>query len=110
MRSVLCFGLVWSIAASSAAAPVPPRDERKEQKAAVEAIEKLGGSVQYDYQRVPGPKPNHFDPKAKPKDPNAFHRVIFVSLRDTKVTDDDLKILNLLPQLETLDLCNTRIS
>ena len=33
-----------------------------------------------------------------------------VSLRDTKVTDDDLKILVKLPHLENLDLSHTRIT
>ena len=91
----------------------PSGDERKEQKQAVEAIERFGGEVFYDYQLSESkskPKMIAFDPKAKPKDPNAFHRVIYVGLREAKVGDDDIKILNLLPYLMSVDLTGTKVT
>jgi hypothetical protein len=103
-------GLVVVLAAISVAAPIPKRDERKDQQIAVEAIRKLGGEVSYDYQRPNPDTPNVFDLDAKPKDPGAFHRVVRVSLRNTEATDDDIQILALLPQLENLDLTNTRVT
>jgi hypothetical protein len=69
----------------------------------------LGGDVLYDYQRPNPDRPNVFEPDARPKNPAAFHRVVRVNLRGTKVTDD-LKILKLLPALENLDLTDTRIT
>jgi hypothetical protein len=92
------------------AAPAPPRDERKEQERAIEMILKRGGKLSYDYQRPDATRPNVFEPEAKPKDASAFHRVVAVTLRATKVTDDDLKLLALLPNLENLDLSETQTS
>jgi hypothetical protein len=94
----------------SATAPNRAPIERQAQQQAVEAILKLGGDVRFDYQRPDPNKPNVFDQQAKPMDPKGFHRVILVSLRESKVTDDDLKILAKLPYLENLDLTNTRVS
>jgi hypothetical protein len=91
-------------------APIPTLDKRKEQQEAVEAIRRLGGEVFYDYQRPNPDEPNFFDPKARPKNPEVFHRVVRVSLRDSKATDDDLKIFAKLPHVENLDLTNTRIT
>ena len=109
MRCLVALGFL-SVVGSMVAAPIPPRDERKEQQQAVERILKIGGNVSYDYQRPNPDKPNVFEPDAKPKNPAAFHRVVHVDLRGTKVTDEDLKVLALLPCLENLDLTDTRIS
>src|SRR5881409_1997526 len=107
MRGLIAFGLALAVTAWAAAAPVPKADERKQQQEAVEAIRRLGGEVFFDYQRPNPDKPNVFDPEAKPKDPDGFHWVVMVSLRDTKVTDGDLAHLKKLPYLENLDLTNT---
>lgn len=107
MKFVLMFSALCVFAAAVRAVPVPVRDERKEQQEAIDAIKRLGGKVLYDYQRL---KLNHFNLAAKPKDPKAFHRVVSVSLRNTKTTDNDLKQLAKLPRLEMLDLTNTRIT
>jgi len=87
-----------------------PRDERKEQEEALDAIRRLGGKVYYDYQRPNPDIPTRFQPEAKPKNASGFHRVVLVGLGETKVTDDDLKILGKLPNLENLDLSKTRIT
>jgi Leucine Rich repeat len=92
------------------AAPALRPTEREDQEAAVAAVKRLGGTVMYDYQRPDPTKPKVFDPKARPKDPDGFHRVILVSLRDTKASDDDLKALAKLPAVENLDLSNTPVS
>ncbi len=110
MRFAITIGLTAVLVGATVAAPIPKLDERKDQRDAVELVQKLGGEVYYDYQRPNPNKPNAFDPQAKPKDPAAFHRVVCVGLRDTKVTDDDLKVLAKLPQLENLDLTNTRVT
>ena len=110
MRSVLAVGLSAALIIAAGAAPIPPRDERKEQQAAIEMVKRLGGDVMYDYQRPKPDKPNQFDPEAKPRDPDAFHRVVRVGLRDTKATDDDLKALANLPFLENLDLTGTKVT
>lgn len=112
MRGAIALGLTFVLTGAAVAAPVPKRDEVKEQEQAVEAILKLGGSVMYDYQRVKTGRNGRlaFDPKAEPENPRAFHRVVHVSLRETKVTDDDLRVLNLLPKLVGLDLTKTSIT
>lgn len=109
MTQATPFGLILLLVGTSLGV-AQPRDERKEQDEALDTIRRAGGKVYYDYQRLKGNKPNLYDPKAKPKDPNGFHRVVLVDLRDTKVTDDDLKLLDKLPCLENLDLTNTRIT
>jgi Leucine Rich Repeat (LRR) protein len=111
VRIILAVGMAAMLVPFAVAEPDRPANERKEQQQAVEAIVKLGGAVYYDYQRLPNAgRPNAFDPKAKPKDPEAFHRVISVGLRDTNIKDDDLKVLTKLSHLEILDLSNTRIT
>src|SRR5260370_26469594 len=105
MRCMMAGGLIFSLLAAVVAARVPlPRDEPKEQQEAIEAILRLGGEVMFDFQRPNPNKPNVFDPMAKPKNGRRFHRVVRVSLRDSKATDDDIKILAHLPFLENLDL------
>lgn len=91
-------------------APIPLPTPREEQQAAVEAIEQLGGEVLYEYQRPNPAEPTLFDPEARPTLPDAFHRVVRVSLRETRATDDDLQILVQLPWLENLDLTATQIA
>ncbi|MCE5229858.1 hypothetical protein LLG95_09710 [bacterium] len=80
------------------------------QKEAVAAVLALGGEVMYDFQRPNPNQPNVFDPNAVPGDPNAFHRVVRVGLRDTRVTDADLALLDKLPDVENLDLTNTSVT
>jgi hypothetical protein len=110
VRSPAILLLTLALPATCAAAPALRATERMEQEAAVAAIERLGGGVMYDYQRPDPAKTTHYDTKARPKDPAGFHRVVFVSLRDTKASDDDLKVLSKLPALENLDLTNAPIT
>lgn len=76
---------VGFVAASSA------QDRNAMQAEAINAIKRLGGQVQRDYQ-APG------------------QPVIGVGFSGTDVTDDDLAILKNLPSLETLILSRTDIS
>jgi hypothetical protein len=110
MRGPAICLLTLVLPAAGLAAPALRPTERMQQEAIVAAIERLGGQVMYDYQRPDPAKPKVFDPKARPKDPDQFHRVILVSLRDTKASDDDLKTLAKLPALENLDLTNTPVT
>jgi hypothetical protein len=91
-------------------AEIAPPNQREEQRQAVEAIQKLGGKVLYDYQRPDPNQPNLYDPEALPKNPDAFHPVVFVDLSDTQTTDEDLKVLAKLPALENLSLSRTQIT
>jgi hypothetical protein len=45
MRGAIALGLTFALVGAAAAAPVPKRDEPKEQEQAVEAILKFGGHV-----------------------------------------------------------------
>src|SRR4051794_40637513 len=99
MRIWISFGLTLNVCAFAAAAPTT-RNERREQQQAVEAIQRLGGQVMYEYQKMETSKPNTYDPKATPKDPIGFSRVIFVGFRDLEVRDNDLELLYKLPYVE----------
>ena len=112
MRGAIALGLTFVLIDAASAAPVPKRDEAKEQEQAVGAVLKLGGHVHYDYQLVKTGRNGRIavDPKAEPQKPSAFHRVVYVSLRETKVIDDDLRVLNLLPKLVGVDLTKTSIT
>jgi hypothetical protein len=107
MRSLIALLLILP---GASAAPALRPTERMEQEAAVAAIERLGGQVMYDYQRPDPGKPNVFDTKARPTNPEGFHRVVFVSLRDSTVSDNDLKHLAKLTALEALDLTNAPVT
>jgi hypothetical protein len=113
MRNLVVLGLFSSLFSAIVAAPAPvPRegDERRAQEVAVALVARLGGTVWYDYQRVATSKLNAFDPKAKPKDPKAFHRVVYVTLHGSKVADEDLAVIARLAALVILDVSKTRIS
>lgn len=86
-----------------------PHAFQEQQEQAITEIQKLGGSVRYDYQRDPN-FPDTFNLNALPKAPDQARWVVFVRLRDTKVKDDDLKLLKKFPFLENVDLSNTQIS
>ncbi len=111
MSRILGSAVAFSLIGFAFAAPVPERDERKDQEEALVSIRRLGGQIYYDYQRLTDKRRmNVFDPMAKPKDSKAFHPIISLSLRDANLTDKDLKFLRLLPHLEILDLTNTPIT
>ncbi len=91
----------------------------REQKKVVASIVQLGGNVFYDYQRENPVYYNVHNPKALPLTPqwlrsilddDYFHDVVYVCLRDTKATDDDLEMLKKLPRLENLDLIDTAVT
>ncbi len=78
----------------------------RQQKAAVEAIEKLGGQVVYDYQR------DEFDTTSKCPGPAWLRKLLgddlFANVRrvdlTVEITDADLETLKRLPQLQELCL------
>ena len=98
------------ITATAHGAPALKSDERKDQQAAVELVERLGGRVLYHYQRPDPARPDRFDKGARPPAPGQFYRVVYVNLRDTRVADDDLEVIGRLAGLENLDLTSTRVS
>jgi hypothetical protein len=105
---IVCLVLVGPVA-SARSAPLPKADERKDQEAAVQVVRRLGGTVQYDYQlAAPGPPYRWAD--ARPADPEAFHPVLQVCLRDAPATDDDLRAIAKLPRLEVLLLPGTKVT
>lgn len=111
MSRILGSALAFTLVGFAFAAPVPVRDEKKDQEEALISIRRLGGEIQFDYQRLVNQRRiNVFDPKATPKDPKAFHPIISLSLRNRELTDKDLKFLPLLPHLEILDLTNTSVT
>jgi len=92
----------------------------RRQRAAVIAIQQLGGTVCYDYQikrdgtgrnvvypKTPFPYPEWLRPLAEAVAPPT---VVSVRLRDTAATDRDLELLKSLRYVRDLDLANTRIS
>jgi len=81
-----------------------------EQQLAVIEIEKLGGKVLYDYQRPDPNQPNLHNANATRKEPGQIDWVVYVSLRDRKVTNEALLHLRKFPRLENVDLSNTPIS
>ena len=102
-----CVGMSW--------VGVKMQKARK-QKEAVEAIKKLGGQVQYDYEvRRPGNPP----PGAGPPGPtwlrkllgdDLFTTVVNVVLFSSSATDADLEHLTGLTQLQMLNIRNTKVT
>ena len=109
MRAI-SLGLILCLVGCGLASRSGSLDAEREQLAAIEAIVTLGGEVRYEYQRPDPATPNVFDMDAKPEDPDGFHRVVMVSLRDTEATDDDLELLTKLPYLENLGLAGTHVT
>jgi hypothetical protein len=110
MLRVIALLVVVALSAAAEAAPGPKSDERKDQEAAVGLVNRLGGQVYYDYQRLPTGEPNLFDPAIAPEDPDKFHRVVAVLLPRSDVSDDDLKAFGKLPALDNLELANTAVT
>jgi hypothetical protein len=90
----------------------------RQQKFAVEKIQALGGTVNYDYQKITGDV-YHFNDQASPSGPEwlrklfgdeYFQNVVWVTLSKTTVTDDDLAILKNLTDLKGLNLNETKIT
>lgn len=84
------------------------RQLHRDQEKAVEVVERLGGRVFYEYQG--GSEPNSFNPDARPPDPDKLYWVVFIDLKETRIKDDDLKILRKFPHLVNLDLEKTNIT
>lgn len=91
----------------------------RQQRTAVEKIKALGGTVVYDYAKARGGRWNEFDPKNSAAGPawlrsfigeDYFQTVVQVNLSKVKVSDDDLAILENLPDVESVDLSGTEIS
>jgi hypothetical protein len=90
----------------------------RQQQTAVEKIHALGGNVSYDIQKING-QYFAFDYHAIPPGPawlrkfigeDYFQNVVYVELGKTHDTDDDLAILQNLPDLEGLALNDTNIT
>jgi len=92
----------------------------RRQRAAVAAIQRLGGTVYFEHQmkhdsrgrlvaipNAPLPHPGWLRPVAERVFPSG---VASVRLRDTPATDRDLELLKSLPRVRYLDLANTNIS
>jgi hypothetical protein len=91
----------------------------QQQKIAVQMIRTLGGDIIYDYQKRKDKNIGDIDPEALPPGSvwlrnfigeDYFQSVVQVSLTKTSVTDDDLAVLEKLPDLEILDLTETKIT
>jgi uncharacterized protein (TIGR03067 family) len=90
--------------------------QAKRQRAAVEAIGKVGGSVYYQYQAV---GPDQFDPNVLPPGPawlqnllgnDHFGDVLVADVRGGEVTDELVSRLESFPRLEWLILRGTGVS
>ena len=99
--------------------PVMRLLQARQQRDGVRAIQKLGGSVLYDFQRPKSGNPFHFDRLAPAQGPDwlrhllgdeHFQEVVYVELRAKPVTDEDLKELKNFPYLENIELNHTRIT
>jgi hypothetical protein len=106
LRGLLLFTLLFAIACSWFTVRM---QQAKRQREAVEGIEKLFGSVWYDYE----------ERKVEPPGPawlrnllggDFFSQVVGVNLHSAHVTDADLKYLKGLTQLIRLDLGNHPIT
>jgi len=92
----------------------------RRQQAAIAAIERLGGSIYYQYQLSRGYNGRFLaEPDAPPPYPRWCRRAaeqVFppavgrVNLRDTPTTDRDLELLRSLPDVTRLDLVNTNVT
>jgi Leucine-rich repeat (LRR) protein len=90
----------------------------RQQKLAVEKIRALGGRLSYDYQKVKGMKFVK-NSRAFPPGPawlrnligeDYFQTVVCIELGKTAVADDDLSVLECMPNLECLSLIETNIT
>ncbi|MGO8688343.1 MAG: hypothetical protein ACLQLG_01800 [Thermoguttaceae bacterium] len=102
VMTLACVGMSWVAVKMKQA---------RQQHAAVEAIRKLGGMVDYDYQKK--------DPFDEPPGPawlrkllgdDLFASVTWVRLSDSDVSDAALEYLKGLARLEILDLNRTNVS
>ena len=113
IRSLLVLAVVVALPCSWLAAEMK---EAKRQKEAVDKIEKLGGSVEYDWQGdvIHLPRPN-----AQPPGPAWVRNVVgddfltvvvSVDLDDTQTTDAALEVIEGLPQVLELGLSKTKVT
>ncbi len=80
------------------------------QRQAVRTIQDLGGNVAYDYGGDGSGKTLVPRWAIETFGEDFFFRVVYVDLKDCKLTDDDFAVLSSLPRLEGLSLWNTPIS
>ncbi len=108
LRTLLLVMLLASIGMSWFAAKLQPAREQRE---AAEAIEKLGGSVTYDWESDVS--------RSEPPGPawvrnllgeNFFGNVVGVSLENTHVTDAAIEHVKGFSQLQDLDLMDTPVT
>ena len=100
LRTLVVFVLMCAIPGSWFAVRM---QQAKKQREAVEAIERLLGSVWYDYQDRDGELPGPTWLRDLLGD-DFFARVVGVNLGSAQVTDTDLKHIITLSQLRRLDL------
>lgn len=81
------------------------------QKEQVKYFRSVFATVLYEYHMT---SPGHFDPNARPKvaatDIDKTYRATFIDLNSSKITDESLKHLKYLPELEYVHISNTKIT
>jgi hypothetical protein len=116
LRSLMILTLAVAIPCSWLAVEMK---RARAQRAAIETVTRLGGSVLYDYQKEKGQPWNCFDFKNTPPFPlwlnnavgeDCFRTVVQVVFRKTAVADNDLAILQNFPDLEAIDLVDTQVT
>ena len=88
----------------------PKANRAQRQHRAVEAIRKLGGTVNYDYESDGSEQPPYPAWLRNLVPHDYLGTVITVNLAKTRVTDDDLQILSGLPDLVALHLLDCKIT
>ena len=111
LRSLFLLTFLVAIACSWLAVRMEPARKQRE---AVEAIEKAGGYIRYDYQQFPG---IHFSTPKQPSGPvwlrkltgpDFFDKVVDVDFHDPRTNDAMLEPLEGLRDLEWLSIRGTR--
>ena len=86
------------------------------QRRAIEAIQRAGGYVLFDYQKIPS---GQWNPKLPRPDrgrlaqlfpPELFEEVTLVNLRDRPIGDRELRLIGRLGKVEYLDLQGTKVT
>jgi hypothetical protein len=113
LRSLLIFVTLFAVACSWFAVKM---GRAKRQKEAIEVIQKVGGSVHYDYEET---APRTVSNSGKPREPewllkllgeDFFHKPVNITFFETPKDEGWIKAVNSLPSLKTLLLSGGNIS
>jgi hypothetical protein len=85
-------------------------ERKRNERNAIEAIKALGGQVFYVHEEYPPTEPPGALWLRKVLGENFFDEIDSVELSESAITDDDVVILNSLPQLRGISARKTRIS